>query len=40
MLATDGALLIALATVLVSLDAVWTSLTIGVVGVWLILHFA
>jgi hypothetical protein len=34
----DGALLIALATIFVSLEATWTALAFGGVGVWLMLH--
>jgi hypothetical protein len=30
----DGALLVALATVLVSLDAIWTALVFGGIGLW------
>jgi hypothetical protein len=40
MLVTTGSLLIALATVLVSLEAIWTALVLIGAGLWLILHCA
>ncbi len=36
----DGAVLVAVATVLVSCEAIWSAAVLGGAGVWLILHSA
>jgi hypothetical protein len=37
---TTGSLLVAFASILVALEAIWTALALGTVGLWLILHSA
>jgi hypothetical protein len=39
-LVTTGSLLVAFASILVTLEAIWTALALGTVGLWLILHSA